>query len=69
MADAKKTAALKQAHEFFAQEQERLHELRQRNGLVSDDELRLMEQEGLALVEAIKSSQLRLDAVCLYRAS
>lgn len=68
-ADSTRSEALEQAREFFSCEQGRLKELRDRNGLVSAAELELLEAEGKALAEAITSSQLRLDAVRLYRVS
>ncbi len=71
LAQAKAVEARKKAtsevRNFFEKEQDRLKELRSRNGLVSEVELKLLAEEGQVLTQAIESSQLRLDAIRLFR--
>ncbi|MEM1158546.1 MAG: hypothetical protein AAGH72_09845, partial [Verrucomicrobiota bacterium] len=63
-----KSKALKQVEGLYGREQERLQELRDRNGLVSEAEIMVLQKESRTLVKAIQSSQLRLDALRLFRA-
>ncbi|MEM9443764.1 MAG: RNA polymerase-associated protein RapA [Verrucomicrobiota bacterium] len=67
LSEYKRKEALKLMKEVLTHEKERLMMLKQRNGLVSEKELKLLEEEEKALLEAISKSQVRLDAIRLIR--
>jgi ATP-dependent helicase HepA len=61
--------ALAAMRQTLARELERLESLRRRNGVVSQGEIDLLNEEREALTKAVMESQVRLDAVRLVRVS